>query len=371
MEQNDPSKMEKRSSNSDMLKSETLHKIISFRNINNVVPIVSNSFRIQQIFRDEKSLTDFIPKMPEYAEEDFTISEQLTRIWAEQIHYPMTDNYKLWRVAQYHQVEQDGSDTAKEDYLEFLKKLLLDVNEKKVGYEEVIRGYKKDVRMRSFSEIVKDLDSPRLPDGADPLAMLAELPFPVYITTSHYDFLERAIEDTSNGSRKPRTQVIFWEPGREYDDAIEAKHDPDPNFNPSSKEPAVYHLFGLEDYPGSLVLSEDDYMKFLISVVSDTDTQKPVIPHRLRRALASSHLLLMGYHLRDWDFRVLFRFILNYRKSELAKQGIVIQLRPKKEDEKLLEYLKHYFNMKNFEIEWKSSEEFVQELWELWKGQQQ
>jgi hypothetical protein len=164
--------------------------------------------------------------------------------------------------------------------------------------------------------------------------------------------------------------MVFWEPGREYDDAVLAGHYPDPTYNPTVMNPAVYHLFGLENYPGSLVLSEDDYLKFLVSVVSDIDTQNPIVPTRLRRALASSHLLLMGYYLRDWDFRVLFRFILNYRQSELAKQGIYIQLKPKSEDPHLLDYLKHYFNMKKFDIEWKSSDEFVQILWEVWKGQQ-
>jgi hypothetical protein len=220
----------------------------------------------------------------------------------------------------------------------------------------------------SFSEIVRGLDSPQFPEGTDdPLLTLARIPFPVYITTNPHDFLERAL---SYVNREPRTQVIFWEPGREYDDAITAKHYPDPSFNPTATNPAVYHLFGLENYPGSLVQSEDDYMKFLVSVVTDTDTQKPVVPHRLRRALASSHLLLMGYHLRDWDFRVLFRFILNYRHSEVAKQGICIQLKPKKENQQILKYLRRYFNMKQFEIEWKSSKEFVQELWHVWKDHQ-
>ena len=186
------------------------------------------------------------------------------------------------------------------------------------------------------------------------------------MTTSYHVFLERALIDEH---KEPRTQVIFWETGREYDDAVAAKHYPDPTFNPTPTNPAVYHLFGLENYPGSLVLSEDDYMKFLISVVSDTDTQRPIVPPRLRRALASCHLLLMGYHLSDWDFRVLFRFILNYRQSEVAKQGIFIQLKPKEEIRQLLDYLRRYFNMKKFEIEWRSPEEFVQSLWEEWKGQ--
>ena len=367
MEQNQATGMEERPSGSDMLKTAILNKIISLRNISNVVPIISNALRVEQIFRNEKQITDLVAKIPPYTEENLTIDEQLTKIWAEQIHYPMRDNHDLVRVAQYYQVDQDGSDVAKEEYLEFLKMLLLSINENRAGYEDFVSGHKKDAHMMSFSEIVKGLDYPQFPDGrADPLQLLAGLPFPIYITTSYHDFLERAL---SAENKEPRTQVIFWETGREYDDAIAAKHYPDPSFNPTVANPAVYHLFGLDTYPGSLVLSEDDYMKFLISVVSDTDTQRPIVPPRLRRTLASSHLLLMGYHLRDWHFRVLFRFILNYRQSEVAKQGIFIQLKPQ-DDRHLLDYLQRYFNMKKFEIEWKSSEDFVQDLWEVWKGQQ-
>jgi len=357
---------EERASSADTSKTDILRKIISIRNISNVVPIISNSFRIEQIFRNEKSITDLIAEIREYMDEDLTIDEKLTKIWAKQIHYPMTDDYNLARVAQYYQVEQDGSDVAKEEYLEFLKMLLLNINENKQGYEDYVRGHKRDAYTMSFSEIVKGLDY--FPDNiVDSLTVLAQLPFPIYLTTSYHDFLERALTDQY---KEPRTQVIFWETGREYDEAITAKHYPDPSFNPTATNPAVYHLFGLENYPGSLVLSEDDYMKFLVSVVSDTDTQKPIVPPRLRRALASSHLLLMGYHLRDWDFRVLFRLILNYRQSEVAKQGIFIQLKPKKEDQQLVDYLRRYFNMKKFEIDWKSSDAFVQDLWDVWKGEQ-
>jgi hypothetical protein len=229
-----------------------------------------------------------------------------------------------------------------------------------------VNGLKRDTLVRPFSETVRLLDYPRFSQTVeDPLALLAKMPFPIYITTSYHNFLERALEAEN---KVPRTQVIFWEEGREYDDA--SKHYPDPNFLPTPQTPAVYHLFGLEDYPGSLVLSEDDYMRFLVSVVTDTDTQKPVVPPRLRQALASSHLLLLGYHLRDWDFRVLFRFILNYRKGESAKQGICIQMKPKKGDQHVTEYLRHYFNRQRFEVEWKSSDEFIRDLWNLYKGQQ-
>lgn len=345
-----------------------LDKIISIKNISNVVPILSNSFRIEQIFRNEKKITEAIAQKPQFVDEDRTIDEQLTKIWAKKIHYPMADDHNLARVAQFYQVEKNGSDVAKEEYLEFLSSLLLEINEKNPNYADIVKGLRKETHTLFFSEVARKLDYPRFAESeADPLALLAKMPFPVYVTTSHHNFIERALIDAN---KTPRTQVVFWEAGREYDDAVTAGHYPDPAYKPTSTNPAVYHLFGLEDYSGSLVLSEDDYMKFLVSVVSDTDTQNPIVPPRLRRALASSHLLLLGYHLRDWDFRVMFRFILNYRQTETAKQGIFIQAPPEKDDQHLLDYLKHYFNMKQFDIEWENSDNFIKKLWNVWKGQQ-
>jgi hypothetical protein len=43
-------------------KSPALQRIISYRNINKVVPVISNSFRIEQVFRGEKKITERIAK---------------------------------------------------------------------------------------------------------------------------------------------------------------------------------------------------------------------------------------------------------------------------------------------------------------------
>jgi len=94
------------------------------------------------------------------------------------------------------------------------------------------------------------------------------------------------------------------------------------------------------------------------------------VPLSLRRALGESHLLLLGYHLRDWDFRVMFRFLLKFRRDEFSPRGMVIQL--KKDDrnienvEKSLDYLGRYFDRRKFDVEWNDSEKFIQKLWNDW-----
>ena len=176
-------------SNGAALKSEMLPKIMSVGHLNNIVPIISNSFRIEQIFRTGKSLTEYVSRKPVNVDEELTISEQLTRIWANKIHYPMPDDYKLWLVAQYYQVHMIEADTAKENYLTFLKRLLFEINEDREGYQEFVSANRRTAHKMTFSAIAKGLDLPSLDGKADPLSLLAELPFPVYITTSQYDFL--------------------------------------------------------------------------------------------------------------------------------------------------------------------------------------
>jgi hypothetical protein len=136
----------------------------------------------------------------------------------------------------------------------------------------------------------------------------------------------------------------------------------------------VYHLYGLEDYPQTLVLSEDDYLNFLISVMDDTNTLNPKVPLNIRKSLGESQLILIGYRLSDWDFRVLFRFIMKFRTEGFSPRGMLIQLKQKDREltnEKTLQYLSRYFGRKTFDIEWNYAESFIQDLWKQWNDYRQ
>ncbi|HJS20248.1 MAG TPA: SIR2 family protein [Anaerolineales bacterium] len=330
-----------------------------------VIPLISNSFRIEQLFREEKNGSAEASDASPSDDEDWTVDEQLTKEWAEFIEYPMPDVHNLARIAQYFLVEQKDPIQARAKYVDFLKALLLTIAQDDEGYVDLVNKLKAQTHEQRFSEIVRKLDYPRFPENTeDPLRLLARLPLPIFITTSYYDFLERALDAEG---KTPHTQICFWSGTGSN---ARAEHRPDPNYQPSPTHPAVYHLFGIEDYPQTLVLSEDDYMNFLISVVEDTNTQNPIVPLRLRQALAESPLLLLGYQLRDWDFRVLFRFVLRYRKEELSPRGMVIQLKPDRKRignmEKALEYLSHYLDKKQFDVEWTDTDSFIRKLWDEW-----
>lgn len=350
--------------------SDNLKDIMPFIEMGLVIPIISNSFRIEEIFREDKDLLQKMEDFPEFYDEVRTIDQQLTKQWAQKIGYPMSDDHNLARVAQYRQVESGDPDLAKIEYLKFLNDRLLELCENEKGYDDKVNQLKTQTQRQFFSDTVRQLDYPRnFPDGkADPLRLLAQLPIKIYITTSYFTFLERALEAEG---KTPRTQICFLSGGKS---TVKREHLPDPDYVPTSANPAVYHFFGLEDYKDTLILSEDDYMNFLMNAIEEINSQD-IYPTPLRLALPDSRFILLGYKLRDWDFRTVFRFILKIRKPIMAKPSIAIQLKPnlgKKDFEaKSLEYLEHYFGGHKFRVEWTSTENFIYELWDAWNNYRQ
>lgn len=143
----------------------------------------------------------------------------------------------------------------------------------------------------------------------------------------------------------------------------------DPNYVPSVEEPLVYHLLGLDAIPRSLVISEDDFLDFLVTISAD----KGIIPEQIKSALTISSLVLLGYDLQDWDFRILFRGLIARQRSEQRGVSVAIQLMPSDEagepDEadSAQDYLERYFDKEHFQVYWGSAGGFVQEFWRRWE----
>ena len=153
---------------------------------------------------------------------------------------------------------------------------------------------------------------------------------------------------------------------------IDESHRMDPEFTPSVENPLVYHLFGLEAYPESMVLNEDDYLDFLAAISKDANQTRQILPRYLRKALTQSSLILLGYKLRDWDFRVMFRGLINATPSSLRMFNLAIQLDPESTSnrvvsaEQVRNYLEKYFKGANFDVEWDTPHGFIDSLWEAW-----
>ncbi len=113
------------------------------------------------------------------------------------------------------------------------------------------------------------------------------------------------------------------------------------------------------------MITEDDYFDYLMGVTSNND----LIPSVVRRALADSALLFLGFGLDDWDFRVLFRSIINRQGSQRRNlyAHVAAQVDPEagriQEAQGARRYLESYFDQEaDISIFWGSVADFTNEL---------
>jgi hypothetical protein len=117
------------------------------------------------------------------------------------------------------------------------------------------------------------------------------------------------------------------------------------------------------------VLTEDDYFDFLIGATRNKD----LIPEVVRRALADTALLFLGFRMEDWNFRVLFRSIMSQEGRGRRKKysHVAAQIDPEGsrilEPERARRYLESYFEDADISIFWGSVEDLVRELVRRWK----
>jgi hypothetical protein len=325
-----------------------------------VIPIVSNGLRYDSIFAQlvqQASAADDGLSMKLMAE------NLLSQAWAQKINYPLPDVYELARVAQYNRSLARDDEQSKVDFLQFLKESLLGYAENLEEDADLINELYARINESSFSDLVQELEYPKLESGQnDPLRILARLPLPIYVTTSYHNFLERAL---TAENRPPVTQTCYWSGPEPAESTV------DPDYIPTPERPLVYHLYGLETAPTTMVLSEDDFLDFLIKVTQAVDVNRPIIPMRLRSALATSSLILLGYRLQDWDFRILFRGIINAGQTTSRGFSLVIQLTPDQQFNiespgEARKYLETYFRPRQFNVEWGDTIGFLDHLWSEW-----
>ena len=137
-------------------------------------------------------------------------------------------------------------------------------------------------------------------------AALADLPFSLILTTCHDDLMAHALRAAG---KAPIVQRYHF--GGDTRDNRELPHSNSPN------SPLVYHLFGSAHEPDSLVLSENDLLDFLISIVSD----RPPLPSGLRRTLqrGNQSFLFVGFGITQWYLRVLLKVLM--RSLEFHRSG--------------------------------------------------
>ena len=266
----------------------------------------------------------------------------LARAWARTYNYPMlADREDLPQVAQYLVVNQDTN--FPRDELENAMRGAL-----KARYPEVAG----DEAAPIDALLVAAADWRERHGQLGGHAVLAGLPLPIYITTAVDRLLEHNL---TRAGKAPASGLCAWN-GDVSDETAEAR--------PDVQKPLVYHLFGRLDARDAMVLTEDDHFDFLIGVTSNRD----LIPVTVRRALADTALLFLGFHMEDWNFRVLFRSILNQQGSGRRKRyaHVAAQIDPEQgratDPARARRYLEGYFDTADITIYWGSAEDFLREL---------
>jgi hypothetical protein len=166
---------------------------------------------------------------------------------------------------------------------------------------------------------VKDLIPDKDREPSRLLKVLASLPFDLYITTNYDRLLERALA--------PRDPVVIvqtvdaLEGGEQVTDWAAS--------DPATRRPLVYKIHGTFKDPNPLdksplIITEDDYIDFLTLL----HTEKHAIPRQIQARLATNTLLFLGYSLEDWDFRVLYKSMLNADDEPFRPASYSVQKGP-------------------------------------------
>jgi hypothetical protein len=123
------------------------------------------------------------------------------------------------------------------------------------------------------------------------LGALAELGFPLVITTNYDQLFENALAAVG---KQPRVAV--------YTPELEATRD---YRDPSSESPILFKIHGDISRPETIVVTDEDYIQFVLRMNSK-DPYDPV-PLTLKFYLTGWTTLFLGYSLLDYNLRLLFK----------------------------------------------------------------
>lgn len=284
---------------------------------------------LQQISKGK--CTPFIG--PEVCKGVYPSKPQRSITWAKAEDYPLPDRSELARVAQFLAVRD--SEAAP------ILKLI-----------EEFEAFEESERHKPPGPI--NLDEAH--------RVLAALPLPVYITTNYDNYMVSALEKTPI-PRSPTREYCRWRKRMHgFKDVLIDK-------KPTPANPVVFHLYGYTGVAESLVVTENDFLKFLVNI----SQQGERIPAVIQKAIGGGSLLFLGYSLAEWDFRVLMPTLAKFLEGSLARTHISVQLVPAgktaraEQIEKVTKFLNLYFERLDTKVYWGTCQEFVSELRSRWE----
>jgi hypothetical protein len=259
----------------------------------------------------------------------FPVGAQIAREWAAATDYPLPDDTDLARVAQY-----------------------LAVTEDPMWPKEQI------------CERLSNVPVPAAISPDEPHQVLAALDLPIYITTNYEGLMARALRDQGKAVKE---SVCHW--NEEIPKKLPEEFVLPPDYRPTPEAPLVFHLHGHHQMPESVVLTEDDYIDFLIRL----SREMSLLPTYIEQALTGASVLFVGYRIADPNFRVLFRSLVIYMQDALKRSHFSVQSPPKGDDlsdearQRAMKYLVRYFDLQRISVFWGYSQEFAKELGQRWR----
>jgi hypothetical protein len=258
------------------------------------------------------------------------LGSHLAREWSAEYDYPLEDKSDLPRVAQFLAIDNWAM-------------------------------FPKDLLQQRFQGI----QAPDFASPGEPHAALADLGLPIYVTTNYDSFMRQALV---RRGRTPRREFCRWNNIAEIVDQPSVFEG---DYTPNRDNPVVYHLHGYAELAQSMVLTEADYLDFLIRFSRDHS----LLPPPIRLALTGSALLFVGYSLRDWNFRVILRGLIGSLGADLAYPSVAVQLPlsglSEKERERAQSYLDQYFSQIQrikVQVYWGDARQFATELSERFQA---
>lgn len=161
------------------------------------------------------------------------------------------------------------------------------------------------------------------------LTTLARLPFRLVVTTNYDRLMERAVEQET----KVKPLVVVQPPKgfepkkqREWERTLATVVPASPSPRRMDEPLILYKIhgtFGEED--AGLVISEEDYIEFL-TVAGPAG--KRGMPPLIRQMIVDSNLLFLGYGLEDWNFRALYKGLVEPLPDSKKRMSFAIQRYP-------------------------------------------
>jgi hypothetical protein len=298
---------------------------------------------------------------------------KMVAAYADYIKYPFEDRQDLMALTKYRSVKgvwdkkweefikNPAPEQLGEEYLYAVKQHLFDLaSNDGITPKPLLKEVPDDLDVIGFENLMNLLEYPMFGDeGEDPLLIMADMSLPIYLTTSPHSFIEKAILELGG---ECESEFCRWREGSRH---ITSAFDKD-GYEPSPGRPLVYHLLGMDRHQDSLVLTEDDYLTFLIEV---TKSDQPYSTTRVAQAIAESSLLFLGFNLQSWEFRVLFHGLI--KPSAMLKPGkFIVQIDPSEQGEVPTEEEQRYFrnymrDEAKLEIEWGEIHQYLRELKDL------